>query len=137
VNPGAFEPDLARALNNLSVDLSNLGRREEALAATSEAVEVYRRLAGVNPGAFEPDLALALWGFAWVRAAGPVELPEALNATEESVVIYERLVERLPQSFTSDLRGALATLADVLDHLDRSAEAAEVRHRIDRLGKHE
>ncbi|HEU0087213.1 MAG TPA: tetratricopeptide repeat protein, partial [Pseudonocardiaceae bacterium] len=60
VNPGAFEPDLALALNNLGAMLSNLGRREEALEATSEAVEVYRRLAGVNPGAFEPDLALAL-----------------------------------------------------------------------------
>src|SRR5262249_12042705 len=32
----AWFPDLARSLNNLGVDLSNLGRREEALAATQE-----------------------------------------------------------------------------------------------------
>ncbi|MGH3950775.1 MAG: tetratricopeptide repeat protein [Pseudonocardiaceae bacterium] len=137
VNPAAFEPDLAMALNNLGIWLSSLGRREEALGATVEAVEIRRRLAGVNPAAFEPDLARGLWGFAWVRAAGQVELPEALNAAEESVAIYERLVERLPQAFTSDLRGSLATFAEVLGHLDRGEEAATVRHRIDQLGKHE
>ncbi|MGH3910516.1 MAG: tetratricopeptide repeat protein, partial [Pseudonocardiaceae bacterium] len=130
VNPAAFEPDLASALNNLGGWLSGLGRREEALAATSEAVEIRRRLAGVNPAAFEPDLARGLWGFAWVCSAGQVELPAALNAAEESVAIYERLVEQLPQAFTSDLRSVLATLADVLDALGRNAEAAHVRDRL-------
>ena len=37
--------------------LSNLGRREEALAASQEAVEIYRRLAAARPDAFLPDLA--------------------------------------------------------------------------------
>jgi predicted trehalose synthase len=111
-----------------------LGRREEALAASTEAVQIFRRLAGVNPAAFEPDLARGLWSFAWVRAASQVELPEALNAAEESVARYESLAERLPQAFTSDLRGALASLVDVLDALGRSDEAAHVRARIDRLG---
>ncbi len=45
------------ALNNLGIRLSNLGRREQALQATEEAVELYRRLAAANPAAFEPDLA--------------------------------------------------------------------------------
>jgi hypothetical protein len=40
--------------------LSNLGRQEEALEATTEAAEVYLRLAGDNPGAFEPGFARAL-----------------------------------------------------------------------------
>jgi hypothetical protein len=93
-------------------DLSNLGRREEALAATTEAVDVYRRLAGVNPAAFEPDLARGLWSFAWVRVAGQIELPQALTAAaEESVTRYDELTQQLPQAFTNDLNGALATLA--------------------------
>ncbi|MGH4010806.1 MAG: tetratricopeptide repeat protein [Pseudonocardiaceae bacterium] len=133
VNPAAFEPDLASALNNLGMMLSNLGRREEALAATTEAVEIRRRLAGVNPAAFEPHLARGLWSFAWVRAAGQVELPQALAAAEESVGIYEALYRRLPQAFAGDLRGALTTAADVLDGLGRIEDATKVRNRIEDL----
>jgi hypothetical protein len=40
-----FLPDLAMSLNNLSIRLGALGRREQGLAAVEEAVEVYRRLA--------------------------------------------------------------------------------------------
>ena len=35
--PGAFRPHLAGALNSLSISLAELGRQEEALAATNEA----------------------------------------------------------------------------------------------------
>ena len=58
------EPDaanrLARSLNNLSVWLSELGRREEALAASQEAATIYRELAAARPDAFRPDLAMSL-----------------------------------------------------------------------------
>jgi hypothetical protein len=40
--------------------LSNLGRREAALAAAEEAVALYRRLATDRPDAFIPDLATSL-----------------------------------------------------------------------------
>jgi hypothetical protein len=40
--------------------VSNLRRLEQALSATEEAVEIYRRLAAANPDAFEPDLATSL-----------------------------------------------------------------------------
>lgn len=43
--PDAFLPDLARSLNNLGNMLSDLGRREDALAATDEAVSIRRALA--------------------------------------------------------------------------------------------
>lgn len=119
----------------LGYRLAHAGRREEALTATTEATETYRRLADKNPATFEPDLARALWGFAWVRAAGQVELLEALEAARESVGIYGRLAERLPQAFIGDLRGALATLAQVLGHLGSHEEAGEVRQRIDQLGE--
>jgi Tetratricopeptide repeat len=47
--PAAFRPDLATSLNNLSNTLAELGRREDALAAIDEAVEVYRELAAKTP----------------------------------------------------------------------------------------
>ena len=40
--------------------LSELGRRENALAAARLAIEIYRRLAADRPDAFLPDLALSL-----------------------------------------------------------------------------
>ncbi|MCM3920145.1 hypothetical protein ND748_00345, partial [Frankia sp. AiPs1] len=46
--PEAFTPNVADALNNLSVQLAVLGRREEALATVEEAVTLYRRLAEVR-----------------------------------------------------------------------------------------
>jgi tetratricopeptide (TPR) repeat protein len=47
----------ARVLNMLGFALSEMGRRAEALQATQEAVELYRRLAAQHPDAFLPDLA--------------------------------------------------------------------------------
>jgi hypothetical protein len=54
-NAAAYEPDLARPLNHLSVDLGEVGRGEHGLAAIEEAVTVYRRLAAANTAAYEPD----------------------------------------------------------------------------------
>ncbi len=59
-NAAAYEPALASALNNLSVDLAEAGRRGEGLAAIQEAVTVYRRLVAANAAAYEPDLAMSL-----------------------------------------------------------------------------
>lgn len=130
-DPAGFEPDLATALNNLGIRLSNLGRREPAPAATEEAVETYQRLAAANPAAFERALASSLWGLAWVRAAGPLELPEALTAASEAVAIYRRLADHLPGAFTGHLRGALGVMANLLDALGRHDEASELRRELD------
>ena len=57
------EADPARRaglLNNLANHLSDLGRREEALGAAEEALDLRRTLAAANPQAFTPDLALSL-----------------------------------------------------------------------------
>ena len=40
--------------------MSELGRREAALAAAEEATEIYRELAKSRPDAFLPDLAVSL-----------------------------------------------------------------------------
>ena len=55
--PDAFTPNLAGMVSNLSLRLSGLGRREDALAAGEEAVALYRQLAAARPDAFTPNLA--------------------------------------------------------------------------------
>jgi hypothetical protein len=42
-----FLPDLARSLNNLSLRLADLGRREQALTAVEEAVTIRRIHSGL------------------------------------------------------------------------------------------
>ncbi|MFD8854092.1 hypothetical protein, partial [Streptomyces sp. NPDC059604] len=59
-NPDAYLPNLAGALNNLSVGLGEVGRQEEGLGAVQEAVGHYRTLAEANPDAYLPNLAGAL-----------------------------------------------------------------------------
>jgi Tetratricopeptide repeat len=134
VQTEAFESGLARTLTNLGYLLTRLGRPKEALAPTAEAAEIYRRLAAVQPDAFEPDLARALGEYAWVRAAGKADLAQALTAAEEAVTRYEALASRSPLAFTQYLAGALTTLADVLDGLDRAGPAAAARRRASELG---
>lgn len=53
-------PGLARSLNNLSVDLSDSGDHDGALAASREAVALRRTLAAANPARFAADLANSL-----------------------------------------------------------------------------
>ncbi|MGH3939356.1 MAG: tetratricopeptide repeat-containing protein, partial [Pseudonocardiaceae bacterium] len=82
--------DRARLYVILGYRLLNAGHREEALAATVEAVEVSRRLAGVNPAAFEPDLAMALTNLG-AMLSGLGRWEEALAAMVEAVEVSRRL----------------------------------------------
>jgi hypothetical protein len=132
--PAAYEPDLAGALLNLWVMLSGLGRAEEALAATAEVDGIIRRLAAARPAVYELGLARSLWAYAWVRVAVKADLAQALTAAEEAVTRYEALASRSPQAFTGDLAGALTTMADALDGLDRAEAAAAARRRAEELG---
>ncbi|MCP4547913.1 MAG: hypothetical protein GY835_15730 [bacterium] len=61
---------LAGRLNNFGINLSRAGYREEALEATSEAVEIKRELAARNPKAFNPDLAMSCGAMGASLSAG-------------------------------------------------------------------
>jgi Tetratricopeptide repeat len=58
---------LAMSLNNLSVRLGELGRREEALAVSQEAVTVRRELVRRRPDAYKPKLEQSLQVAAWLE----------------------------------------------------------------------
>ena len=74
------------ALNNLGIRLNAVGRREEALAPTEEAVAIRRALAQANPAAYLPNLASALNNLG-IRLNAVGRREEALAPTEEAVAI--------------------------------------------------
>ena len=100
------------------------GRREEALTATTEAVEIHRRLAAADRAAFGPTLlATSLHNLsADLSSLGRGE--EALTATSEAVEIYRQLAAASPAAFEPDLTTSLHNLAAVLRTLGREQEAA-------------
>jgi tetratricopeptide (TPR) repeat protein len=83
------------SLHNLGAVLSEMGRRVEALQATQEAVDLYRRLAQQNPDAFLPYLAGSLNNLgAMLSEMGRRE--EALQAAQEAVEIRRRWPPNTP-----------------------------------------
>ena len=116
------DSEIARLANNQSNRLSDLGRREEALAANMEAVDVYRRLAEQRPDAFLPKLAGSLNNQAGrLGALGRRE--EALAAIEEAVDVHRRLAEQRPDAFLPDLAMSLNNQSLALGALGRREEA--------------
>ena len=65
------------ALTNLGAQLSETGRRDDALARTQEAVTLHRQLAQANPAAHTPDLAGSLANLG-TQLAGAGRREEAL-----------------------------------------------------------
>ena len=99
----------AARVGTLGNRLSNLGRREEALAASQEAVDLDRQLAAARPDAFLPDLAGSLNNTgAMLSNLGRRE--EALAASQEAVDLYRQLAAARPDAFLPDLATSLNNL---------------------------
>jgi len=114
----------ARVLNMLGFALSEMGRRAEALQATQEAVDLYRRLAAQHPDAFLPDLAASLHNLG-VDLSALGRRAEALQATQEAVDLYRRLAAQHPDAFLPDLAMSLHNLGAMLSEMGRRAEALQ------------
>ncbi len=126
------DTEQAWALGMLGYALAALGRREEALEATQEAVEHYRRLAEAHPEAFLPDLAGSLNNLGRDLAAlGRRE--EALEATQEAVALYRELAQAHPEAFLPDLATSLNNLGDCLAEMQRFQEALDAYEEAVRL----
>ncbi len=109
-SPGAFLPDLAMSLNNLSNAQAETGDRVGALATIGEAVALYRELAEASPAAFLPDLAGALNNLS-IRRAETGDRVGALATIGEAVALYRELPEASPGAFLPDLAGSLNNLS--------------------------
>jgi tetratricopeptide (TPR) repeat protein len=86
------------SLNNLGNRLSELGRREEALQAAEEAVEIRRGLAETRPDALLPDLAGSLNNLG-NRLSELGRREEALQAAEEAVVALLPFFQAFPTTY--------------------------------------
>ncbi|WP_232630873.1 tetratricopeptide repeat protein [Methylobacterium sp. Leaf118] len=112
----------ASLLSNAGGYLSQIGRREEALAAAQEATGLYRDLARARPDAFTPDLAVSLNNLG-NRLSELGRREEALAAAQESVEIWRALAHARPETFTPDLAMSLNNLGNRLSELGRREEA--------------
>ncbi|MFK8014103.1 MAG: tetratricopeptide repeat protein, partial [Gammaproteobacteria bacterium] len=107
--------------------LSNLGRREEALSASEEAVGVYRDLAASRPDAFLPGLGMSLNNLSGdLSNLGRRE--EALSASEEAVGVYRDLAASRPDAFLPDLANSISVRSDLLAEIERFEDAANAAH---------
>ena len=134
----ADEPDRnwrAVSLHNLANRLSDLGRREAALAAAEEAAQLYRELAAARPDAFRPNLAVSLNNLA-SRLSDLGRREAALAAAEEAAQLYRELAAARPDAFRPNLAVSLAVVANCLEANDRVGEAlAADREAIEALSE--
>ncbi|WP_272499213.1 tetratricopeptide repeat protein [Actinomadura litoris] len=121
--PADADPaDIARWSRRLATVLAQLGRREEALEAATEAVNIRRGLAEVQPDVFLSELA----GSLDTRSGCLSDLgrrEEALRAIAEAVEIRRELARVRPDAFLSELAGSLDTQSGCLSDLGRREEA--------------
>ena len=103
--PSGHDNQRAGLLNNLGGALSNLGRREEALKPSQEAVDIRRRLAKANPQAFLPDLASSLGGYGTILRSLDRNA-EAARSFGEGLQKIGPIYQKMPQAF-GGLAGAL------------------------------
>ena len=146
-DPDAFQPELAESLSDLAFTLECLGRREEELAAISEAVDTYRKLAEKRQITFRPPqlvrmdhLAIRLWKLGRreeALAAGQIsrhadrdkrEMEIQLRVfharglpeladTQKDVRFYRKMARYWHKEAKKDPTGSLPHLADVLSLL--------------------
>jgi tetratricopeptide (TPR) repeat protein len=122
VDPTAYRADLADSLNNLGNRLSELGRKEEALAPVEEAITIRRRLAEADPATHLPDLAMSVNNLG-ILLAGIGRWDESLCPAEEATDIYRHLAEVEPAAYLPDLAMSVNNLGASRSQAGRGEEA--------------
>jgi hypothetical protein len=85
-------------MHNIGNTLRRLGRKEQALAAARDAVQVRQRLATANPAVFEADLASSLQ-LLGVMLWSLGQRKPALTVATQSEQIYRKLAKANPAAF--------------------------------------
>ena len=128
---------LYNSLSNLGEKLEKQGRYDEAIAATREAIEVFRQIPGTQAST---DVALNLQRLSHLyREAG--RLDEAGQVASESVEMFRQRVAALPHAwmlhswFVSSLND-LSTILNALGRHEQALEAATEAVEISRQLAH-
>ena len=129
---------LAQSLNNLSNRLGHVGRKEAALAAVDEAIEICRTLITTDPHDFRALLAMFLNNRA-VHLSHVGQRENALAASQEAVDICRALAADGLDVIGPDLAMSLTNLSNRLSDLARfdeglvaANEATELYRRLAR-----
>ncbi|MFE2923842.1 ATP-binding protein [Streptomyces goshikiensis] len=122
------------ALADLAAALVLADRAEEALPAAESAVEHNRRGAAEDPAGHSGVLARSLVLLAMLRVELRQDLPGGLTAAQEAAELLTPLAVARPGVHAASLRLALEQWAGVLDLLNRTREAEEVRRRLAAAG---
>ena len=115
-------------LNNLGNRLFHLERREEALAAMQEAIDIDRRLALASSDAVLPHLAGSLNNLGIILSGLRAPRRGAHRVTE-AVHFYQDLAQARPDTFMPDLATATTSLGMRLCDLGRHQEALAASQR--------
>jgi len=118
-------PELrAKWFGNLGICLSDIGDRQGALAATQEALDLYRQLANKDSDTFSPLVGTALNDLGnSLSELGKRE--EALEAARGALEIRRDLAMKHPESFLPDVAMALNNLGNRLSEVGNREEALE------------
>jgi hypothetical protein len=121
----------AEILGNLSNGLYDAGDGAAALAASRDAVELYRRLTQLNPARFDPDLARSL-NYLSHRLSDAGDSTAALAASREAEEIRRRLADENPARFNPDLASSLSNQSIQLSYAgDSPAALAAIRKAVE------
>ncbi|MEV5510233.1 tetratricopeptide repeat protein [Streptomyces orinoci] len=115
-DPTTYRPELANADVFLGAFLQQAGRHDEAIAAGSAGVDLYRQLADT------PHLAWALENLAY-RCSAAGRPSGAVDAEREARDLYDRLAQADPATHRPELANAALLLAGFLVQANRRAEA--------------
>jgi tetratricopeptide (TPR) repeat protein len=104
------DDELAGLLNDLSIRLARTGRRDEALAASEQALQLFEHLAEAQPERYLPEVARTLLNHSnQLQAIGRAR--EAVFAAARSTEIREKLVQAHPETYLADYARSLKVLA--------------------------
>ncbi|KAF7972331.1 hypothetical protein HWV62_18440 [Athelia sp. TMB] len=110
------------ALRNQSTSAFNLGNRDEALTAITEATDLVRALAADHPATFNAELAASLRILS-SRLVDVGRNEDALVAIEEAVYLHRDLAKECRAESNAELASSLNHLANRLSRLDRLEES--------------
>ncbi|KDQ08609.1 hypothetical protein BOTBODRAFT_191626 [Botryobasidium botryosum FD-172 SS1] len=116
-----FNSRLAGILFDISDRMSYMDRREEALLAIQEAVELRRLIEG-EPTSLMSDLSSSLRNLS-DRLSDVGRREDALVASQESVELCRQLAERRPAEFNPELAASLNSLSVHLSSLGQREDA--------------
>jgi tetratricopeptide repeat protein len=117
VHPEAYLPELANSLSGQSNRYQGVGYRTEAVAAASEAVQLFMQLWDEGrKDIVMPDLARSLHNLA-VHLTALGQPTQALEVQHDAIELRRRLAERNPDTYLPELASSLNNRANLLDEL--------------------